>query len=76
MKTFLRNFTSWAALVSCLLITGVPRVASAGPAVKPPNIIFLMTDDQGFGDLSCHGNPILKTHESPHSKFADGGISR
>ncbi|MCE9606056.1 MAG: sulfatase-like hydrolase/transferase [Planctomycetia bacterium] len=28
-----------------------------------PNIVVIITDDQGYGDLSCHGNPILKT---PH----------
>lgn len=26
-----------------------------------PNIVFIITDDQGYGDLSCHGNPILQT---------------
>jgi len=28
---------------------------------KQPNVILIMTDDQGYGDLGVHGNPYLKT---------------
>ena len=30
-------------------------------AADKPNVIIVITDDQGYGDLSCHGNPVLKT---------------
>ena len=37
-------------------------LALIGPAAaRTPNVIFILTDDQGYGDLSAHGNPVLKT---------------
>ncbi|MCY3799789.1 MAG: arylsulfatase [Chloroflexi bacterium] len=28
---------------------------------RSPNVIFVITDDQGYGDIGYHGNPVLKT---------------
>jgi len=33
----------------------------ASNETKKPNIIFIVTDDQGYGDLASHGNPWIKT---------------
>ena len=49
-----------------ILFTMIAAVASlaAGSAVAAdgrPNVVLIITDDQGYGDLSCHGNPVLKT---------------
>ena len=45
-----------AIVIALLVATG----SLCAERVKP-NVIFILTDDQGYGDLSCHGNPILKT---------------
>ena len=28
---------------------------------EKPNVILIMTDDQGYGDIGAHGNPWVKT---------------
>lgn len=43
------------------LVALVPAVAWAAETSNRPNVILVMTDDQGFGDLGAHGNPVLKT---------------
>ena len=38
-------------------------VSSFVHSAERPNIIFIFADDWGWGDLSCHGHPYVKT---PH----------
>ena len=49
------KFNRSVCIAFLLVLSGI--VASA----EKPNIVFILTDDQGYGDLACHGHPFLQT---------------
>lgn len=51
----------WRIVLFAFMLSTTTTFASEGVAGKRPNIIFLFTDDQGYGDVSGNGNPVLKT---------------
>jgi len=53
MKTIFRLLLAALAFSS-----GYPATAAES---EKPNILFIFADDWGWGDLSCHGHPYVKT---------------
>jgi len=46
------------ALTALLL---APLAALHAAETQRPNFVFVLVDDLGYGDLSCHGNPVFLT---------------
>ena len=44
-----------------LLLTIITLVAFSVLAADKPNIVFILADDMGYGDLGCYGHPRAKT---------------
>jgi arylsulfatase A-like enzyme len=49
----------WAA--SVLLAICLNSTAKSADPARAPNIVLILADDQGYGDIPAHGNPTLKT---------------
>jgi len=46
-----------------LLAAGGAGRAAAGPAARQPNLVYILADDLGYGEVSCYGQ---KRYHTPH----------
>lgn len=53
-------------------LQAAPLAATTQAASRPPNIVFFLSDDMGYGDLGCYGSREIRT---PHiDRLARQGV--
>ena len=56
-----RYTLSLAPLMGLCLLTAFPCASLKAAPQKKPNVILIITDDQGYGDIGAHGNALIQT---------------
>ena len=46
-------------ITSAIMLLNLCSIVTS--AERPPNIIYIMTDDLGYGDLGCYGQKVIQT---------------
>jgi arylsulfatase A-like enzyme len=71
--TAAENIAARQSVAMCRLFAAIVVVVWAIPALAaPPNVVLVLTDDQAYGDVGRHGNPVLKTPHIDH--FANQAV--
>jgi len=68
-----RDFVKMTGLgTASLALPGCLSVSNRPAGRRPPNILLIVSDDQGYRDLGCYGSGEVKTPNL--DRLADGGV--
>ena len=61
MEIMIRSFLSLACVLTATASLWLPAAALADDPTNTPNVILIMSDDQGWGDVGFNGNAEIHT---------------